>query len=240
MGLSTSGPGLCLLCCWISNSAGQWWHCVPPFPVLFFIQSVLCLPEWLIQRVCLITGAGSRPLLTYLTLHHCCRTRHNGHRKQTTSPCKNHQETLPGTCGCRPWAGTLPYTLPMYGKTTGSVRRQAENSKKLHRAPWSEECQRRGSWLPLQDTEKLLTKGVKGPTGQTLPTGGMGDDSTQGLNSLDPPKPNYFCCPLNIGRHLLWHVMLLNFLSLGSSKRIRKREKVTDLSLSYLMNLTDC
>lgn len=55
---------------------------------------------------------ASALVVTYLITHHCYSTGHSAHQKQTTSPCKNHQETLPGTCGYHPWAGTLPYTLP--------------------------------------------------------------------------------------------------------------------------------
>lgn len=65
----------------------------------------------------------------------------------------------------------------------------------------------------------------------------MGDESSQGLHSLDPEKLNYFCRPLNIGRHLLGHVMLLNLLFSGSSKSITQREMLTNLSHLYLMSL---
>ena len=80
-----------------------------------------------------------------------------------------------------------------------------------------------GFLVPLWDTEKLLTWG-KEAASQVLPTRGTGDNSTQGIRSPGPGKPNYFCCSLNIGRHLLGHVMLLNLLFSGSSKRIRKKE----------------
>lgn len=72
-----------------------------------------------------------QPLLTYLILCHCCRIRHNAHQKQTTSLCRNHRETPPGTCGCRPWAGTLPCTLPVWAKTGGNLRRQAKTGETL-------------------------------------------------------------------------------------------------------------
>ena len=49
-----------------------------------------------------------------------------------------------------------------------------------------------GPLVPLWDTEELLTKGGEEPTGQTLPARGMAEDSSQGLHSRDPGKPNYF------------------------------------------------
>lgn len=93
---------------------------------------------------------------------------------------------------------------------------------------------------PTAGHRDTADQGVKEPTGQILPTRGTGDDSSQGLHTLDPTKPDYFCCPLNIGRHLLGHAMLLNLLFSGLSKRIRRREMLTNLSLSYLMILRDC
>ena len=50
-----------------------------------------------------------------------------------------------------------------------------------------------GPLVPLWDTEELLTKEGEEPTGQTLPARGMAEDSSQGLHSRDPGKPNYFC-----------------------------------------------
>ena len=217
-----------------------WWEMVvlcSPFPFIRQAISTGLPSRRLIQRMCLLRSCCSEPVLTYPTLCRCWRIRHNAHRKQTTSLCKNHQETPPGTCGCHPWAGTLPCTLPVYGNTTGNLRRLAEASRKLHREATCGRNAKMGPLVPLWDTEELLTKGGEEPTGQTLPARGMAEDSSQGLHSRDPGKPNYFCGSLNIGRHLLGHVMLLNLLFSGSSKRIRKREMSTNLSLLYLMSL---
>lgn len=57
-----------------------------------------------------------------------------------------------------------------------------------------------GSWLPLQDTEKLLTKGARKQLARSClwegPGGGkMGDDSSQGLHSLDPGSSTIFATP---------------------------------------------
>lgn len=123
------------------------------------------------QSVFLILCLGSGPVLTYLTRCHCCRTRRNAHQKQTISLCKNRQETLPGTCGCHPWAGTLPCTLPMCGKMTGNLRRQARPVRSSTEE-WREvRDEKQGSWLPC-GTQKLLNKGPRNQLATSCLLGG--------------------------------------------------------------------
>ena len=158
----------CLLHCCISNSVRKWWYYVLLFPC--FILQVISTglsSRRLIQRVCLIMNLGSESVLTYLTLCHCWRIRHNAHQKQTTSLCKNQQETPPGTCGCHPWAGTLPCTLPMCGNTKGNLRRLAETSRKLHRGAACGRNAEMGLLAPPAGHWRTADKGGKEPTGRS-------------------------------------------------------------------------
>lgn len=161
-------------------------------------------------------------------------TRHNAYRKQTTSLCKNHQKL--SSCGFHPWAEHFFCTLPVCGNTRGNLRRLAKSSRKLHReARHVVGMPERGPGFPCGTLEELLTKGGEEPTGQNLPTGGWLRTAVRAFYSWDLGSPTIL--PLNIGRHLLGHVMLLNLLFSGSSKRIRKREMSINLSFLYLMSL---
>lgn len=141
----------------------------------------------------------AQPMLTYLTLYHCCRIRHSAHQKQTTSLCRNHWETPPGTCGCPLWAGTLPGTRPVWGKTGGNLS-------------WGD---RQRLVRSCRDEQQVMTA-VRAFT------------RSWGAQ-LFLLTPKYRKTPVGTCNG--------NLFFSGSSIQIRKRERLTKLSLLYLRSL---
>lgn len=84
-----------------------------------------------VERWTILTwhNVDSGPGLTYLIPQNCCRPGQTAHQKQTASLCKTHQETLPGICGCHPWAETLPYTLPGYRQKKKKIKMLKETKR---------------------------------------------------------------------------------------------------------------
>lgn len=156
--------------------------------------------------------------------HHCCRTRHNAHQKQITSPCKSHQEILLSICGYHPWAGTLPYTLPGCGKTRRNRNLKAPKCPRELRL-----CCQSGASGSLCRTQG--DQQVKEGTGQTSPTRGMGDDSSQGLQAPRSWEAQLFLLPPKYRKTSAGTCDVTEFVLLGIKQ---KDEEKGDVKLSFL------